>query len=152
MSLLTDFLKLFKWDTTSETDLDEEFDIDTSMNGNWDILDTKAKEHDDKINTLEEVQAEQDSLIQKLKESMINISTEEATSLHVTDVAELPAKLSVRGNHKQETREGYNIFDYLSHVTASINGLITTTDKVGYITVNGTPTQDWDNILVPIYI
>ena len=62
MSLLTDFLKLFKWDTTSETDLDEEFDIDTSMNGNWDILDTKAKEHDDKINTLEDVQAEQTTL------------------------------------------------------------------------------------------
>ena len=56
------------------------------------------------------------------------------------------------GNHKQETREGYNIFDYLSHVTASINGLTTTTDKEGYITVNGTPTQGWVNIVVPIYI
>ena len=56
------------------------------------------------------------------------------------------------GNHRQETREGYNIFDYLSHVTASINGLITTTDKEGYIIVNGTPTAGYANIVVPIDI
>lgn len=56
------------------------------------------------------------------------------------------------GNHRQETREGYNIFDYLNHIRASISGLTTTTDKEGYIIVNGTPTQGWVNIVVPIDI
>lgn len=40
--------------------------------------------------------------VQQLQANMINDTTDEATSLHVTDVAELPAKLSVRGNHKQD--------------------------------------------------
>lgn len=56
------------------------------------------------------------------------------------------------GNHKQETREGYNIFDYLNHIRASISGLTTTTDKEGYIIVNGTPTAGYANIVVPIDI
>lgn len=90
--------------------------------------------------------------VQQLQANMINETTEEATSLHVTNSAELPAKLSVKGNHRQETREGYNIFDYLNHIRASISGLTTTTDKEGYITVNGTPTAGYANIVVPIDI
>ena len=53
MSLLTPFLKLFKWDTTNETDLESEFNIDKSMNENWDKLDTKAQEHENKILDIE---------------------------------------------------------------------------------------------------
>ena len=72
MSLLTPFLKLFKWNTTNETDLESEFNIDKSMNENWDKLDTKAQEHENKIldieNNIENIQTkdtEQDKLIQK---------------------------------------------------------------------------------------
>lgn len=108
MPILTDFLKLFKWNTDSETDLEEEFDIDTAMNENWDRLDTKIKEHDDSINTLEEVQTEQSGSIQKLKDSMINLSTEEDTSLYVDDASVVPAKLNVRGNHYQEIKNSIN--------------------------------------------
>ena len=139
MSLLTDFLKLFKWDTTSETDLDEEFDIDTSMNGNWDILDTKAKEHDDKINTLEEVQAEQDFLIQKLKDNMINLTTEEDTSLYVNDAGTPPAKLTIRGNHRQEVQEGTDNLAVLNEGTIEQNG-ITVNIQNGEATMSGTNT------------
>ena len=46
--------------------------------------------------------AEQDSLIQKLKDNMINLQTEEATSLYVTDAGTPPASLKVRGNHRQD--------------------------------------------------
>lgn len=38
MSLLTPFLKLLKWDTTNEIDLESEFNIDKSTNENWDKL------------------------------------------------------------------------------------------------------------------
>ena len=49
MSLLTDFLNLFKWDTTDATDLKEEFDIDKSLNENWDILDDFADRANNKV-------------------------------------------------------------------------------------------------------
>lgn len=39
MSLFTNFLNLFKWDT--QTDGEEEFDIDKALNDNWDKIDTK---------------------------------------------------------------------------------------------------------------
>lgn len=53
-------------------------------------------------------------------------------------------KFEVFGNHKQETREGYNILDYLSNIRSSINGLtIDKDEETGYITVNGTPTANY---------
>lgn len=149
MSLLTSFLKLFKWDTSDANDLEEEFDIDTSMNDNWDKLDEAIEDLDtnkvDKVDgkglstndytnedkakldslenyddteitqEIEDIQAKdeaqdteidkQSDLIQKLKDNSINVTTEEATSLHIEDASTLPAKLDVRGNHSQETRE-----------------------------------------------
>lgn len=137
MSDLTDNLKLFKWNTTDETDLEQEFDIDKAMNDNWDKLDdfaervndavieiqddieeiqNKNTEQDETINTINEsissIQAKDESqdteidkqsdLIQKLKDNCINITTEEATSLHVTDASILPAKLDVRGGERQD--------------------------------------------------
>ena len=139
MSLLTDFLKLFKWDTTSETDLDEEFDIDAAMNENWDKIDAKAKEHDDKINTLEEVQAEQNSSIQKLKDNMINLTTEEDTSLYITDAGTPPAKLTIRGNHRQEVQEGTDNLAVLNEGTIEQNG-ITVNVSNGEVIFSGTNT------------
>lgn len=160
MSLLTPFLKLFKWDTTNEIDLESEFNIDKSMNENWDKLDTKAQEHENKIldieNNIEDIQTkdtEQDKLIQKLKDNCINVTTDEATSLQVQDASTLPAKLDVRGNHSQETREGYNLWDYLNVVKASAGGLTIEKDyENGYITVNGTPNANYIYISSSIII
>ena len=39
MSLRTTFLKLFKWNTSDDEDLNSNFDIDTAMNDNWDNID-----------------------------------------------------------------------------------------------------------------
>ena len=140
MPILTDFLKLFKWNTDSETDLEEEFDIDTSMNGNWDILDTKAKNHEDRINTLEDVQAEQDSLIQKLKDNMINLTTEEDTSLYIDDASVVPAKLKIMGNHYQETQEGTENLAVLNEGSITQDG-ITVDIENGEATMSGTNTS-----------
>ena len=149
MSLLTSFLKLFKWDTSDANDLEEEFDIDTSMNDNWDKLDKAIEDLDtnkvekvegkglstndftnedkEKLDSLEnyddsEIKQDiadiqdkdkaQDTQLEKLKDNCINITTEEATSLQVTDASTLPAKLDVRGNHSQEVTETQeNIFN-----------------------------------------
>lgn len=45
MSKFTDFLNLFKWDTTA--DGEEEFNIDKALNENWDKIDNKIKQHVD---------------------------------------------------------------------------------------------------------
>ena len=39
MSLRTNFLNLFKWNTQDDEDLNSNFDIDSAMNDNWDIID-----------------------------------------------------------------------------------------------------------------
>lgn len=128
MSLLTPFLKLFKWDTTNETDLESEFNIDKSMNENWDKLDTKAQEHENKIldieDSIEDIQnkdTEQDKLIQKLQANAINESTEEATSLYVEDASDLPAVLSVRENHYQEVKNSINELHLIDTPETNLN-------------------------------
>ena len=95
----------------------------------------------------------QSDLIQKLKDNSINVTTEEATQLQVQDASTVPAKLEVRGNHSQETREGYNIWDYLSAVLSSAGGLTIEKDyENGYITVNGMPSKDYVSIVSTAYI
>ena len=204
MSLLTSFLQLFKWDTSDENDLEQQFDIDKAMNDNWDKLDEaiedldtnkvdkvdgkglstndftnedkekldglenyddteitqeiediqeeQTKQNED-IEDLKQINAKQDDLIQKLKDNSINVTTEEVTSLQVQDASTLPAKLDVRGNQSQETREGYNIWDYLSAVLSSAGGLTIEKDyENGYITVNGMPSKDYVSIVSTAYI
>lgn len=71
--------------------------------------DTKIKQD---ISDIQKEQTEQDELIQKLKDNSINITTEEATQLHIEDASELPASLDVRGNHYQKVTEtAENIFN-----------------------------------------
>lgn len=95
----------------------------------------------------------QSDLIQKLKDNSINVTTEEATQLQVQDASTLPAKLDIRGNQRQATREGYNIWDYLSAVLSSAGGLTIEKDyENGYITVNGMPSKDYVSIVSTAYI
>lgn len=146
MSLLTPFLKLFKWDTKNKTDLESEFNIDKSMNVNWDKLDAKAQEQENKIKDINasvlDIQTkntQQDKRIQKLQNNMINESTEEATSLHLEDASDLPAKLNVKGSHYQETQESTDNLAVLTEGIIEQNS-ITVDVKEGNIKVNGTNT------------
>jgi len=43
MSVFTNFLNLFKWDTSNAEDLASAFDIDGALNDNWDKIDANAK-------------------------------------------------------------------------------------------------------------
>lgn len=147
MPLLTSFLKLFKWDTTNETDLESEFNIGKSMNGNWDKLDKKAQEYENKIldiqDDIENIQTkntQQDELIQKLQNNTIQESTEEETNLHVKDASDLPARLNVVGNHYQEQQEGTSNLAILQEGTIEQDG-ITVKIENGVGTVSGTNTS-----------
>lgn len=119
--------------------------------------DTEIKQDIEDIQAKDEAQDteidKQSDLIQKLKDNCINVTTEEATSLQVTDASTLAARLEVRGNHSQETREGYNLWDYLNVVKASAGGLTIEKDyENGYITVNGTPNENYVYISSSIFI
>ena len=44
MSTETEKLKLFKWDTSNEIDLESDFDIEKTLNENWDRIDDNTAE------------------------------------------------------------------------------------------------------------
>ena len=54
MSLSTKFLKLFKWDLDSPEDLESDFNIEESLNNNWEKIDKKLEELDGISQQLEE--------------------------------------------------------------------------------------------------
>ena len=132
---------------------DNKYD-DTEIKQDIEDIQQEQQTQNTNIEELQENDIEQDELItklqedsQKLKNALLNAETEEAKSLYVTDANKF-GSLEVLGNHEQETREGYNILDYLDNITSSINGLIITKDeKTGYITVNGTPTANYISIV-----
>lgn len=114
-----------------------------------DITDIKEEQEtqNEKINTSITKNEAQDELISKLKNALINAETEEAKSLHVTDANKF-GQLEILGNHEQETREGYNILDYLDNIKTSTNGLTISKDEIdGYITVNGTPASNHVSVI-----
>lgn len=89
---------------------------------------------------LEESQTQQDELIQKLQNNTIQESTREATSLHVEDASDLPAVLSVKGNHYQEAQGGTSNLVVLNEGSITQDG-ITIDIKDGVGTVSGTNTS-----------
>lgn len=94
---------------------------------------------DKNIENIQTKNTEQDKLIQKLQNNMIQESTGEATSLHVKDASDLPAKLNVKGSHYQETQESTDNLAVLTEGIIEQNG-ITVDVKEGNIKVNGTNT------------
>lgn len=154
MSLLTPLLKLFKWDTTNETDLKSEFDIDTSMNDNWDKIDNFAGQVNnavidiqDDIENIQTKNTQQDELIQKLQSNTIQESTEEATSLHVEDASDLPSVLSSRGNHYQKAQECTSNLVVLNEGSVTRDGM-TINIKDGVATMSGSNTSDATNYVI----
>lgn len=105
-------LKLFKWDTN--TDRNEEFDINKALNENWDKIDVGIEDNLSKTYT--------------------------GTNITADTVKGVGRVNKVRGFCKQETREGYNLVDfsniisiYKANATFKNDILTVTSDKVnGY--------------------
>ena len=104
--------------------------------------------------------AEQDSLIQKLKDNMINLQTEEATSLYVTDAGTPPAQLRIKGNHKQDgtptlenpieietVKNEVNVVvsnkNMFNVPSSNLYGVEITLQEDGSYLINGTSTASW---------
>lgn len=87
----------------------------------FNVLISEALKDYTKNVVLEESQSKQDELIQKLQNNAIQESTEEATSLHVEDASNLPAVLSVRGNHYQEVKNSINELHLIDTPETNLN-------------------------------
>ncbi len=109
-----------------------------------DIEDIKEEQiqQNKNIENLQTNDNKQDELISKLKNAALNAETEESKSIHVEDANKF-GQLEVLGSQGQETREGYNKYDYLKNLVDSIAGLTVTKDDEGYVIVNGTPEYNY---------
>ena len=94
MSKLTNFLKLFEWDTSNNEDLNSNFNIDKALNENFDKIDNFASNC--KNNSANAIKQE----LTKAKEAQIN-----STGANLQNV-------QFFGESVQETREGYNLLKY----------------------------------------
>lgn len=144
-------LKLFKHDNP-ETNT-EQFDVEKSLNENWDKLDANAGEVANRIQTLEnrtnEKDTSQDIEIESLKsentllKSQIPSATVVGEAVHLEDSSNMQCQIMPLGASKQETREGYNKLPYpYDETTKTINGITFTDNKDGTITANGTATAN----------
>ena len=129
MSKETENLKLFKWDTTSETDLNNKFDIEKTLNENWEKLDINAGNIQEELENLRNIT----NVLPTVSEKGENIT------LNNTAKNVRFRKFGIGGNVKQETRSGKNLLE-LMEGTYSNNG-ITAVVKSGVITLNGTATD-----------
>ena len=102
-----------------------------------DISDIKKEQQtqNSDIENLQTNDTKQDELISKLKNAALNAETEEAKSLHVTDANKF-GQLSVEGNQKQETREGYSLIDFSSIGNGNLEGVSYSVEN-DIITLNG---------------
>ena len=61
-------------------------------------------------------------------------------SLSIDTIKQTPLQVNILGNVEQDTREGYNLYDYMSKAISTAKGLTVTKDtENGYLIVNGTP-------------
>lgn len=75
------------------------------------------------------------------------ISTATGNPIHIEDSSDLEMKLKLKGGHKQETTEGYNIFDYITNLVAEGSGLKNTLNEDGSITTVGKLTENYGKIV-----
>lgn len=126
MSKLTNFLKLFEWDTSNNEDLNSNFNIDKALNENFDKIDNFAANcKNDVANAIKQE-------LVKVKEAQIN-----STGANLQNI-------QLFGESMQESREGYNILKhyYNKGFTYTINGMTFTINDDYSVTINGTATGD----------
>ena len=100
------------------------------------------------INTLKTQKEELEKEVQNLREdAKLNGLTEDNSGelIHIDNsTGSRFNALEISGNEKQDTREGYNLFDILNATIQNQDkGVTITKNNDGSITANGTPTADW---------
>lgn len=126
MSTETEKLKLFKWDTSNEVDLESDFDIKKTLNENWDKIDDNtaevSKKNIEQDNSISELQEEIENL-RNISNIMPSVNSQgENITLNNTAKNVRFRKFKVGGNSEQETREGYNLLNANLPYTTSSSG------------------------------
>lgn len=126
MSTETEKLKLFKWDTSNEVDLESDFDIEKTLNENWDKIDDNtaevSKKNIEQDNSISELQEEIENL-RNISNIMPSVNSQgENITLNNTAKNVRFRKFGIGGNVKQETREGYNLLNANLPYTTSSSG------------------------------
>lgn len=114
---------------TNAADKQNEFDENAS-----DKLAEYNQNAKELINKVEQVQAENEALKaeNKLIKEQIPSANVSGNSVHIEDSGTLDFDWKIRGGHKQETREGYNLLDF--NVTQNSK---VTVNEDGTLTING---------------
>lgn len=102
------------------------------------------KEYSDNI--VEEQRLENERLRNDIK-SIALPGEASGENIHIEDSSEARCEIEITGNHKQETREGYNQFKIISTQTQSAGVLITKNDESS-VSYNGTTTGIFTHMLV----
>lgn len=80
---------------------------------NYDDTEIKKDIQDlkDDVSDIKSEQETQNDLLQRTQSALINITTPKSSNINVKDSSDLNAKVDVYGISRQETREGYNLFN-----------------------------------------
>lgn len=121
---------------------------DTEIKEEISDIQEKQKIQNEDIETLKAEKEALEKEVQSLKEdAKLNSLTEdnEGELLHIDNsTGSRFNSLEIEGNEKQETREGYNLFDILNATLQNQDkGVTITKNNDGSITANGTPTSTY---------
>ena len=133
MSKETENLKLFKWDTTSETDLNNKFDIEKTLNENWEKLDINVGNIQEELESLRNISNILPTVSEKGENITLNNTVENIRF----------KKLKIGGNVKQETSIQVNHFTGKNIKAGTGNGVEYSFDN-SILILNGTTTGTGD--------
>lgn len=133
MSKETENLKLFKWDTTNETDLNNKFDIEKTLNENWEKLDINVGNIQEELESLRNISNILPTVGEKGENITLNNTVENIRF----------KKLKIGGNVKQETSTQVNYFTGKNIKDGTGNGVGYSFDN-SILILNGTTTNAGD--------
>ena len=133
MSKETENLKLFKWDTTSETDLNNKFDIEKTLNENWEKLDINVGNIQEELENLRNISNVLPTVREKGENITLNNTVENIRF----------KKLKIIGNVKQEITTQINYFTGKNIKAGTGNGVEYSFDN-SILILNGTTTNTGD--------
>lgn len=117
--------------------------------------DKEAELETAKNTAITEYDAHAESVLTETNDLFNALDTEKAsgTELYIEDAKPCRAmNTEIDGMYKQETTTGKNLFDYITNFKSQINGLKNTLSKDGTITVSGSLTIGYSEIVSQYYI
>lgn len=119
------------------------------------ILDLVSNYYDDKINANKEYIASTSNELYRLKTDVLETGESSGNNIHLEDsalseVQEISVEMDK--DRVQKTTTGKNLFDYVSNLKTSTDGLTSVINDDGSITTTGKPSTDYRVLINPIDI